>query len=286
MNWLLIYGNLGFPKLGVAGAALATLISRALELFVTAAYAMRADNFRLDFRHILKPGFIIFRDFMKYTFPVLINETAWSIGFTLYAVIFGHMENAAAGIAAYTITQTIERLLSALYFGIGSAAAVLVGRSLGAGDVEKARTAGVTMLFFSIALGAASGGLLLLFTIVFVAPVLFPMFGASDETLQSGKIMLMIASAGMPFKAFNFCNIVGVLRGGGDARAGMLLDVVAMYMFALPLTAFTGLVLRAPFVFVYLTISLEEFVKLFLGYWRFSQKKWLKDITREIPARI
>jgi putative MATE family efflux protein len=284
MNWLLIYGNLGFPKMGVAGAALATLISRSLELAMTAAYASRAKNFRLEFRYIVRPGLVVFKDFIKYSMPVLINETAWSIGFSMYAVIFGHMENAAAGIAAYTITQTVERLLAALYFGIGSAAAVLVGRPLGAGDVEKARMAGVTMLFSSVVLGVISGSLLLVLTMVLIVPVLFPIFGASEETLQAGRIMLMIAAAGMPFKAFNFCNIVGVLRGGGDARAAMILDVVTMYMFSLPLTAIVGLVVKAPFVFVYLSISTEEFVKLFFGYWRFSQRKWLKNITRELPA--
>jgi putative MATE family efflux protein len=284
MNWLLIYGNWGFPKMGVAGAALATLISRALELTVTAVYAMRNTAFRLEFKYLLRPGFTVFKDFITYSMPVLINETAWSVGFSLYSVIFGHMRNAAAGIAAYTITQTVERLLAAIYFGVGGAAAVLVGRPLGAGDAEKARTAGVTMLFSSVALGAVSGGLLLLLTLTFIVPVIFPIFGASGETLRAGRIMLMIAAANMPFKAFNFCNIVGVLRGGGDARAAMLLDIGVMYLFSLPLTALTGLAFHAPFVFVYLTISLEEFVKLFLGYRRFSKRKWLQNITREIPA--
>ena len=284
MNWILIYGNLGFPKMGVGGAALATLLSRALELVLTAVYALRPDGFRLDFRHMLHPGAVMFKDFFRYSLPVLINETMWSVGFSLYSVVFGHMQNAAAGIAAYTITQTIERLLSALYFGLGNAASVFVGKPLGAGDYEGAHTAGVTMLFFSVMLGLFSGLLMLGLTFAFIVPVLYPMLGAADETMQAGRYMLVLSAICMPFRAFNFCTIVGVLRGGGDARAGMLLDLGSMYLFALPLTAVTGLALLAPFTIVYTAISLEEVVKVFLGYWRFSQKKWLRNVTRELEA--
>jgi len=284
LNWLLIYGNLGFPKMGVAGAALATLLSRALEISITAIYAKRADNFRLEPRYIFRPGILVFKDFIRYTTPVLINESVWSIGFTLYAIIFGHMANAASGLAAYSMTQTIERPLQALHFCVGSAAAVFVGRPLGAGDTGKARTAGTTLLFTAFAVGVFSCCLMILLTFTLIKPVLFPIFGATGETLQTGTVMLLFAAANMPCKAFNFCNIVGVLRGGGDARSGMLLDLLSMYLFALPLTAFVGLVLKAPFMYVYLCICLEEFVKMLFGYWRFSKRKWLKNITREIPA--
>ena len=284
MNWLLIYGNLGFPRMGVEGAALATLLSRALELALTAAYAFRARNFRLDFKFMLRPGMIMFKDFIKYSLPVLINETMWSIGFSMYSVIFGHMPNASAGIAAYTITQTIERLLSALYFGFGNVAAVFVGKPLGAGDYDGAHTAGVTMLFFSVALGVVSGLIMFALTITLIIPVIYPLLGAAEETVRTGRYMLFFSAASLPFRAFNFCNIVGVLRGGGDARAGMLLDLSSVYLFALPLTALTGLVLHLPFIVVYAVISLEEVVKVVASYWRFSQKKWLKNVTRDLPA--
>ncbi|MDR3120661.1 MAG: MATE family efflux transporter, partial [Clostridiales bacterium] len=278
LNWVLIFGKFGFPAMGVEGAALATLIARLIEVSITAAYALRTDRFRLDLRLILRPGFVIFKDFLRYSLPVVINETVWGIGFSLYAVIFGHMPNAVEGVAAYTITQTIDRMLSAAYFGVGSAASILVGAPLGAGDREKAHTAGVTMLTVTFIFGIVGGLLLLLATVFFVIPVLFPLFRAADETLRIGRTMLFISAVVMPFRAFNFCNIVGVLRGGGDVRAGVFLDVGAMYGVALPLAALSGLVFRAPVIVVYACISLEEVVKLFFGYWRFSQKKWLRNV--------
>jgi len=284
LNWLLIYGHLGFSKMGVAGAALATFISRAVQLALAAVFAARDERFILDFRYLLRPGYIILKDFVRYSLPVLLNEVFWSVGFTVYSIIFGHMPNAASGIAAYTLTQTIERLFSAFYFGVGFSAGVLVGRPLGAGKTEEARTAGVSTLVVSILLGAASGFVLVCATFLFIIPILYPMLGIAGETATAGKYMLVICSADMMFKAFNFTNIVGVLRGGGDARGGMMLDICAMYLFALPLTALAGIVFRASFVVVYLALSLEEFVKSFAGYWRFSQKKWLRNVTREVPA--
>jgi putative MATE family efflux protein len=283
LNWIFIFGKLGAPALGVKGAALATLISRVIELAITALYAFRNVRFRLDVRAMLRPGMAIFRDFMRYSAPVVVNETLWSFGFSLYAVVIGHMRNAVAGVAAYTITLTIERLLSAVYFGVGSSAAILVGGALGAGDREGAHTAGVTMLSVTALFGFAACGVTAALSMFVVIPYVFPLFGASEETVRYGREMLIVVTAATPFRAFNFCNIVGVLRGGGDVRAGVFLDIGAMYCVALPLGALFGLALGASVTTVYVIFSLEEVVKLVFGYWRFSKMKWLRDVTRDMP---
>ncbi|MDR2648478.1 MAG: MATE family efflux transporter [Clostridiales bacterium] len=282
LNWVMIYGNLGFPAMGVAGAALATSISRIAEASLTVIYALRSERFRLNIKLILRPGLIIAKDFARYSAPVVINEGIWSFGFSLYAVIIGHLPNAVTAVAAYTIALTIERLLSGVYFGIGGAAAVLVGTPLGAGDKEKAHAAGVTMLALTFGFGLCLGLIMLLLTDVLIAPYIFPLFATTEETLQIGKFMLRVLAVSMPFKAFNFCVIVGVLRGGGDVKAGVALDISTMYLVALPFSAIAGLVLGAPIYIVYILISSEELVKSFLSYWRFSQKKWLRDVTRQV----
>jgi putative MATE family efflux protein len=284
LNWVMIFGKLGFPAMGVEGAALATVISRAIELAIVVRYALRKSSFRLDFRAMTRPGILIFKDFLKYAVPVVVNETVWAFGFSLYAVIIGHMPGAVSGVAAYTITLTVERVLSAAYFGAGSAAAILVGAPLGAGDPEAARTAGTTVLLVTFLLGVAAGAVMLILSLTALEPVLFPLFGASGETRRVGGRMLIFLSIATPFKAFNFCNIVGVLRGGGDVRAGVYLDLSAMYVVALPASALAGLVFGAPVMVVYALMNLEEVVKLFFGYWRFSQRKWLRDVTRDLGA--
>ena len=286
MNWVLIFGNLGFPALGVEGAAIATLAARVIEFALTAFYALRLSSFRLNARAILRPGAAMFKDFLRFSMPVVGNEAMWGVGFSLYAVILGHMANAVEGVAAYTITLSVERMLSAVCFGVGSAAAVLVGNPLGAGDMEGARTAGTTMLAVTTAFGAVSGALMLALSVAVVTPHVLPWFASSSETLRIGGFMLVMLSLMTPLRAFNFCCIVGILRAGGDVRAGMFIDVACVYAVALPLAALAGLVAGAPVTLVYVCICMEDVVKVFLCFWRFRQKKWLRNVTREMAGNI
>lgn len=280
LNWVLIFGNLGFPAMGITGGALATLIARIIEFIITFTYAFRTPHFCLDFKAMLRPGKLIFMDFLKYALPVVANETLWGLGFSLYAVIIGHLPGAVEGVAAYTITLNFERLLSAVYFGVGGAAAVLVGKALGAGDKEGAHIAGVTVISITFAAGVVAGAMLLALSHLVVVPYIFPLFGATELTTQIGAIMLTVISICVPFKAFNFCNIVGVLRGGGDVVAAAALDIISVYLVALPLSFISGFVFSAPVITVFLFINSEEVVKFFMGIWRFNQRKWLKNVTR------
>lgn len=281
LNWVLIFGKLGFPAMGVKGGAYATLISRIIEFIVTFSYAFRTRRFRLNLKAILHPGWIIFKDFLKYSLPVVTNEFLWGLGFSLYTVIIGHMPNAIESVAAYTITLNVERLLSAVYFGIGSAASILVGKALGANDKEGAHMIGTTMVSLTFVCGIVAALLMLVLSHAVVIPYIFPLFGAGELTKAIGSIMLTIVSISIPFRAFNFCNIVGVLRGGGDVKAGMLLDVGSMYLVSLPIAYITAFVIGAPIITVFLFIHAEEVVKFIFGLIRFCQKKWLRNVTRE-----
>ena len=280
LNWLLIYGHLGFPALGVEGSALATLISRVVEVVLTAFNAFRYERFRLNLKLMLRPGLVIVKDFARYSAPVVVNETLWSAGFSMYAVIIGHLPDAVTAVAAYTIAITLERLISGIYFGVGSTAAVMVGMPLGSGDKEKAHSAGITLLALTLGFGIVLGLLMLLLTNLLIEPYIFPLFVSSDETIRIGKFMLIVLAVAMPFKSFNFCAIVGVLRGGGDVKAGAMLDLCTMYAVSLPLSALAGLVFGAPIYLVYLLINSEEIIKSVLSFWRLSKKKWLQNVTR------
>jgi len=282
LNWALIYGHLGLPAMGVEGSALATLISRIVEVVLTVFNALRYERFKLKIKLLLRPGIIITKDFARYSAPVVINETLWSVGFSMYAVIIGHLPGAAAAVAAYTIALTLERLISGAYFGVGSAAAVLVGVPLGSGDRDRAYTAGITVIWLALGFSIVLAALLLVLTNILIAPYILPLFINSEETMRISKFMLMVLSVAMPFKAFNFSVIVGVLRGGGDVRIGVLLDIGCMFGFALPLAALAGWVFGASVFLVYLFINSEEVVKSIFVYWRLTQKKWLKNVTREL----
>jgi len=279
-NWVLIFGNIGFAPMGVRGAALALLIARGVEFALTFGYAFICKSFKLQFAAIFCPGKAIFKDFRKYAFPVVASESLWGIGVSMYAIIFGHMHNAVAAVAAFSITLNIERFLGAMCYGFGHACSVLLGKEVGAGQQKKALSVGVTMLTLTAGLGIVMGLLALLLRNTVLLNWVFPLFGASEYTLAYGAVMLVIMAICLPFKVVNLCIIIGTLRSGGDIRAAVTLDLGALYLVALPLSAVAGIVLGMPVPLVYLLVCTEEFTKTFFGLRRVKQKKWLTNVTQ------
>ena len=136
LNYMLIYGAWGAPAMGCAGAALATLISRAFEVVVVVIYALRSRRLPLSFGDMLRPGRQIASDFMRYSLPVTLNEGLWSLATALFTVIMGHMDNSTPILAAYTIAGNIDKMCSVALLASGNTAAIIIGREIGLGRVQ------------------------------------------------------------------------------------------------------------------------------------------------------
>ena len=162
LNWIFIFGKLGAPALGVEGAALATLLSRVLEFIIMAVYAVRNKSFRLRPALILRPGKEMCRRFLKYATPVVLNETLWGLGTSMYPTIMGHMDGSTEILAAYAVAGNIDRFCSVGIFAIAAAAAVIIGREIGAGRSDKVYDVGKALLSVSVALGAVVGVFMLI----------------------------------------------------------------------------------------------------------------------------
>ena len=283
LNWILIFGVLGAPRLGVVGAALATLISRIVEFIVTAFYAAFNKRLRLNFSQLLHPGKLILRKFLKYATPVVLNETLWGLGTSLYPTIMGHMDGSTEILAAYAVAGNIDRFCSVGIFAVAASAAIIIGREIGAGNSHKVYNLGKALLFVSFALGLAVGAVMLLGTYFIIEPVIYPIYPAFQNCPSAAEIttlMLSIVFIFLPIRAFNTTNIVGVLRGGGDVRFTTLIDVLPLWCVAIPLSAITGLVAQIGIFWVYLSIEAENVVKFFLGLKRLFSKKWIHDVTK------
>jgi len=166
LNWVLIFGNLGAPALGVKGAAIATLTARMLEWVMIAVHMKRGSYFKVELARILVPGRKIFRQFVRYGTPVVANETFWGIGTGLYPTIMGHMAGSQEILAAYTIAGNVNTLCMVAIFGLASTAAILIGREIGAGNKAQVYGVGVVLNLLSSLVGAVMGGVLLLLDIV------------------------------------------------------------------------------------------------------------------------
>lgn len=281
LNWVLIFGKLGMPVMGVEGAAIATLLARVAEVVIIVLYALRNKRLPLEPRLIRRPGRTIIRDFFKYASPVVLNEALWSLGVSAFPVIMGHMEGSTQILAAFTIAGNLERIFTTAVFAVGAAASVIIGREIGAGRREGVYKVGVSLAFLGFVMGLIAAALFFLLRIFLLAPVIYPLFKLSAQASGIATTMITILCLVVPLRILAFTLLIGILRGGGDAKAVMLLDLGGLYLISIPAAAITGLVFKSSITVVYLCICAEEIFKVTAGILRFRSKKWINDVTRE-----
>lgn len=283
LNYILIFGKFGAPALGVTGAAIATLVSRMLELLIALLWASRDKHLPLRPHMLLHPGRDVMRDFVKYSSPVICNEAFWSLGTSMLTVIMGHMENSQDMLAAHALVGYVEKFSMVFCFGVADASAVIVGKSIGLNHPkDRVYRTGKTLLTCAVAVGIVSGGIMAAMVPLFFRPILFPLFRLTPGATYAATCMLLTLGCFMPFRSFNAANITGVLRSGGDVRAATAIDLSPLWGFAVPVSALTALVLRLDVLWVCLSMYGENLIKMPLGLWRFRSKKWIKNVTRDV----
>ncbi len=282
LNYVLIFGKFGAPALGITGAALATLTARAVEFAITFGYALRDRRIPLLPAALLHPGTAFVGDFLKYSTPVLVNDSLWGLGTTLITAVIGHMAISEEMLAAYAIMGNIEKFSTVACYGISGASAVIVGKRIGEGaSREKVYEVSWCMLLLTVMIGlVVSLSLAVLLPTVFI-PWLYPLFHLEGLSLEIAATMCVVFIIMMPTKAFDITNISGVLRAGGDVRVSAVIDVGSVWLVALPITVLSALVFEAPVALVCLGIQAEGLSKVPLGIWRLRSRKWINDVTRE-----
>ena len=281
LNYMFIFGKWGAPAMGCAGAAVATLLSRVLEVLVVTGCFFRSKRLPVKPGLMLRPGRIIAGDFIKYSLPVVLNEGMWSLAMSLFSIIMGHMPNSTPILAAYTIAGNIDRMAAVALFAAGNAAAVIIGRDIGCGDTKEIYGKGVALNFVCFVTGIISMGLLLTIRATLLDGFIFPLMDISAEAGELAKMMLAFIAVVMPLRSLNLCNIVGVFRGGGDVRYGLICDIGPLYCVCLPAAALCGLVFGLGITAVYVCICLDDFCKVFLCLPRLRSGKWINSVTRE-----
>lgn len=281
LNYMFIFGKWGAPAMGCAGAAVATLLSRVFEVLVVTGCFFRSKRLPVKPGLMLRPGRIIAGDFIKYSLPVVLNEGMWSLAMSLYSIIMGHMPNSTPILAAYTIAGNIDRMAAVALFAAGNATAVIIGRDIGCGDTKEIYGKGVALNFVCFVTGIISMGILLTIRATLLDGFIFPLMDISAEAGELAKMMLAFIAVVMPLRSLNLCNIVGVFRGGGDVRFGLICDIGPLYCVCLPAAALCGLVFGLGITAVYVCICLDDFCKVFLCLPRLRSGKWINSVTRE-----
>ena len=279
LNWVFIFGNLGAPRLGVEGAALATLLARVLSCSIAVGWAVRDKSFRIDPALLFRPGGEMVRRFVRFATPVMCNETFWGLGTSLFPTIMGHMEGSEEILAAYAIAGNITNLCTVGMFAIAGTAAILVGQEIGSGNADRVYSLGALLNALAFLFGVASGAVFLGLLYAFIVPVLYPLFKLTPSAAEICTMMLTMIFLVMPLRSMECTNIVGVLRGGGDVRMATLIDLSPLWAVSIPIAALSGLVFKLGIFWVYLGIISENIVKAVLGLWRFKTGKWIRDVT-------
>jgi putative MATE family efflux protein len=274
LNWFLIFGVGPFPALGVAGAALATTISRYAEALLLLGISRR-KRFPLigPLREMCAFNRAFISRFARIVSPILANEFAWSLGVAMQNIIFARTHTDA--IAAFNITGTVSQLTWVLFIGLGNGVGVLIGKKIGEGDHPGARNYALRIIFFAplASLGAAAA----LIPISYLTPLIFKVNAA---VLHTASQMLFILALMYPCRAFNMSMVVGICRAGGDTVFCAVYDVAFMWLIALPAAAAASFIFHVPFWLCYLLLLSEELFKMAAGIWRFRSGKWLHDVTR------
>ena len=272
-NAVFIFGLLGAPRMEARGAALATTLSRAIELLLCLWISEKKTYIRPNFRSIFAVPRQLTRDFAKQCLPLMGGSLFWGVGFTSYTAIMGHMGVDAA--AANSVSAVVRDLVCCACNGVGTAAGIMVGNELGAGNLELGKAYGIKLKNISWVIGFASTVVVLA-----VTPLLlrFVILTGEAQSLLSG--MMVIMSVYMIGRCVNTVTINGVLDGGGDTLFDMYSLAICMWGIAIPLALLGAFVFHWPVLLVYACTCLDEVGKIPWVMLRFNKFKWVKNLTK------
>ena len=273
LNYILIFGKLGFPALGVRGAAIATVITRIGEVAIVLTYLLFIDK-KLKFRPRDLAAFEmgLLKNYLKNGLPVAFNEVFWSIGVSIQSMILGRL--GADAVSASQMSSIVQQFATVFIFGVANAAAIIIGNDIGAGRMEEAKSRIRAFRWIAVWVGLFAAGVIL----VLSRPVV-GFYNVPEETKELALQMLRMLSVIVLFVSQTGIGVVGLLRGGGDPRFGVFVDLCGLWLFAVPAALLAAFVFHAPVLAVYLCSKLDEPVKLVMLTWRMRNDRWIKDVT-------
>ena len=270
LNAVFIFGLSGFPKMGIKGAALATVLATVVQFLWSVGYVLcRIRAVKFSLRSCEKK---LFGRFWQKAVPLLINNLAWGIGFSMYSVIMGHLGTDA--VAANGIANISKNLVVCFCLGLGNAGSIIVGNRLGADRLQEAKEAGGTLTRTAIIAGIVSG-----LVLIALSPFITKMVDLTPTARGYLQKMLLISSYYIAGKSVNCMTIGGIFAAGGDSKFGMLCDSVTLWCIIVPLGCICAFILKLPVMIVYFVLNLDEIIKLPVVYKHYKKYKWIKNLT-------
>ena len=276
LNYCLIYGNLGFPELGVQGAAIATLVSRCVELLIVAVYLKFLERrLHLRVRSLVRMDKSYLKDYAHISLPVLVNQALWGVAQMVQTGILGHLGGDVT--AANAIAVQVYQVLSVVSYGAASAAAILVGKTVGSGQKEQLRQLVSTLERMFLLLGIAAGA-----AIWAVRGPVLALFGGTltqqaSQLAMSFMAVLAVTTVGTSYQMA--CDN-GIIRGGGDTAFSAKMNLVSMWLILVPVAAAAAFWWNAPPTVVFFLLKWDQLYKILPVALRLHSWKWVRVVTR------
>ncbi|MBR6784641.1 MAG: MATE family efflux transporter [Clostridia bacterium] len=275
LNYALIYGKFGMPEMGVRGAAVATLVARAIELAVVVIYTLALDK-KLSFRltELFKTDARMFKDFFKTGSPLMMSSLSWGIAMSVQGAIIGRLVESA--IAANSIATTIFQIATVITYASGNVACVLIGKTIGENgslDLIKRRSKNLQLIF--LAIGVASSAILLI-----CKGLIIDFYNATPETYAITNQFIWVLSVTIIGTSYEAPALCGIVSGGGETAFVLKNDFIFMWLIVLPLSALSAFVFKFPVWVTFACLKADQVLKCIVAYVKVNRYNWIKSVTR------
>ncbi len=275
LNYILINGKLGFPALGIRGAALATLISTAFQsLLLLMVLKTSKDIFNGRIKDFFRMSSAFVRRFSVVCLPVVLNEVAWAIGTNIYVMVFARQGSEAY--AGYTIFSSIEQIAFVFFVGVCHACSIMTGKTIGEGDSDGAYKLAKKFVIMTPIIGMITG----LIFIIIRNPMLSLLDIETQGAFDLASQLVLLYCLWLPIRNIPYTLIVGTFRAGGDTKIGIIYDCISLYLLGVPVVVILGIFVKVDFIYLILAMYLcEDIPKSVMSIYRFRSKKWIKNLT-------
>ncbi|MDO4446382.1 MAG: MATE family efflux transporter [Bacillota bacterium] len=275
LNYLFIFGHFGMPELGIEGAAVGTLAARILEITILIIFIWKRENrLQIQFKDYWKLDKGLCRDYFRVAAPMVVTQGLWGVNTALQTVILGHMT--AAAIAANSAASTLFLLVKSISVGASSSASVIIGKTVGGGDLALVKTYAKRLQKLFLGIGILSAGLLFFLRVPFLS-----LYDLQSETMEMTNTFLLIFCVVVMGMSYQMPTNNGIIRGGGNAMFVVKMDLISIWLIVIPVSFFMAFVMEASPVVVFCCLNADQIFKCIPAFLKANYGNWIRRLTKE-----
>ena len=272
---MLIFGRFGAPELGIRGAAIGTLVARIVELGIVVVYMLKIDKkLKLFSENFMKFDAALRKDYAKVEIPVMLSQALWAVSVPFQTAILGHLSSDA--IAANSVATTFYQYLKVIVLAMSSSSAVMIGASVGRGDMKRVKSDARTLVVIDLLIGVALGVALFV-----LRKPLLTFYNLNDTAIVLADQLIIVMSFIMVGMSYQMPVSMGIIRGGGDAKFSMVMNMISTWAIVIPLSFMSAFWWHWSVVGVVIMIQSDQVFKGLPTFIHFRSYKWVKKLTRE-----